>query len=128
MGDWEHHIETKAFRAGIPVTFLAGARQRLDDPAVVVFDARQPAEYSLGHLPGAHNLPVGEIDRYLDAYVKLLTMQTPLLTYCGSAECSDALELAIKLRELGFENVTLYPGGYAEWTEYGGAICTGEQP
>lgn len=128
QGDWEHHIETKAFRAGIPVVFLAGARERAENPAVVIFDARPRAEYEAGHLPRAHSLPVGETDARLGAYAPLLTLQTPLLVYCGGAQCADALDLALKLRAYGFENLTLYPGGFAEWTEYGGAVRTGAEP
>ena len=32
VGDWDRHIETLAFRAGIPVTFLNGARTHAADP------------------------------------------------------------------------------------------------
>ena len=128
IGEWDLHIETKAFRAGIPVVFLAGARERAENPAVVIFDARPRAEYEAGHLPRAHSLPVGETDARLGAYAPLLTLQTPLLVYCGGAQCADALDLALKLRAYGFENLTLYPGGFAEWTEYGGAVRTGAEP
>jgi rhodanese-related sulfurtransferase len=128
VGDWEHHIETKAFRAGIPVVFLAGARARVDDSAAMIFDARVTEQYEAGHLPGAHILPVGEADGRLGTYASLLTMETPILVYCGGSDCSDALELAVKLRGYGFKDVTLYPGGYAEWTEYGGKVNTGRNP
>lgn len=128
VGDWERHIETKAFRAGIPVTFLAGARARVDDPSVVIFDARAREQYEAGHLPRALNLPVGEADQRLGTYADRLTMETSILTYCGGADCGDALELVLKLREYGFKNVTLYPGGYAEWTEYDGVVRTGAEP
>ena len=128
VGDWERHIETQAFNAGIPVVFLAGARQRLDDSATVVFDARAQDTYEAGHLPGARVLPVGEADQRLGAYASLLTPATPILVYCDGADCSDSLELALKLREYGFQDVTLYPGGYAEWTEYGGPVTTGGTP
>jgi rhodanese-related sulfurtransferase len=128
VGDWEHHIETKAFRAGIPVVFLAGARERVEDSATVIFDARTSEHYEAGHLPRARNLPVGEADQRLGAFASLLTLQTPILVYCGGADCGDALELAVKLRGYGFENLTLYPGGYAEWTGYGGKVRTGNKP
>ena len=128
VGDWDHHIETKAFQAGIPVVFLAGARERVDEAAPVIFDARIPEQYAAGHLPRARNLPVGEADQGIGAFASLLTAQTPILVYCGGADCSDALELAVKLREYGFKNLTLYPGGYAEWTEYGGVIHMGGEP
>ena len=41
---------------------------------------------------------------------------------------TDALDLALKLRELGFADLTLYPGGYAEWVQYGGATRAGDAP
>ncbi len=128
VGDWKHHIETKAFQAGIPVVFLAGVRQRIDDPAIVVFDARIPAQYAAGHLPRARNLPLDEFDARLGAFARLLTPQTPILVYCGGGDCSDGLDLALKLRECGFQDLTLYPGGYAEWVQYGGSVRTGDKP
>lgn len=42
VGDWKHHIEHRAFRAGVPVVFLPGVRVRLQDSATVVLDAREP--------------------------------------------------------------------------------------
>lgn len=128
VGDWAHHVETKAFQAGIPVAFLAGARERVADPATIIFDARVPEQYEAGHLPGARILPVGEADQRLGAYASLLTPETPILVYCGGADCLDALELAVKLREYGFQDLTLYPGGFAEWTEYGGDVRAGIEP
>lgn len=128
VGDWQHHIETKAFQAGIPVAFLAGAREQTEDPTAMVFDARVPEQYEAGHLPSARNLPVGDADWRLGAYASLLTPTTPILVYCGDSDCADALELAVKLREYGFQDLTLYPGGYAEWTEYGGDVHAGSEP
>jgi len=128
VGDWERHIETQAFRAGIPVVFLSGAQERSVDSTVVILDARDPDLYEYGHIPRALNLPVAEVDQRIGKYASRLTPDTPILLYCGGADCGDALELAIKLREWGFTDLTLYPGGYAEWTEYGGAVRKGMEP
>ena len=128
VGDWKHHIENKAFRAGIPVALLASARERVEDPAVAILDARIPAEYAAGHLPRALSLPVDEAELRIGSYVQVLTPQTPILTYCGGGDCSDGLDLALKLRAFGFENVTLYAGGLVEWKAYGGATRTGDKP
>ncbi len=128
VGDWDDHIETKAFHAGIPVIFLAGAQDRVQKGTGILFNARVPEQYATGHLPGAQNLPVGEVDQRLAAYAFRLTMQTPIWVYCGGSDCGDALDLAEKLRTYGFKDLTLYPGGYSEWTEYGGETHTGEAP
>lgn len=127
-GDWAHHVENLAFRAGVPVAFLESARARVGAADTVVFDARIPAQYAAGHLPGAFSLPLEDVERQLGAHAARLRPDTPILVYCGGADCTDALELALKLRELGFADLTLYPGGYAEWAAYGGAVRTGDAP
>lgn len=128
VGDWDHHIENKAFRAGLPVALLVGVRERVEDPAVAILDARTFAEYQAGHLPRALSLPVHEAEVRIGAYVDRLTPETPLLVYCGGGDCIDGFDLALKLRSFGFSNVTLYPGGFAEWKAYGGAVRTEAAP
>ena len=128
VSDWDRHIETLAFRAGIPVTFLQGARQRVGDVATAILDARSADEYAAGHLPRALSLPVAEADRRILDYAHRLTPDTPILVYCGGADCDDALELAKRLREFGFQDLTLYPGGLAEWRDYGGDVLAGAPP
>lgn len=128
VSDWDRHIETLAFRAGISVTFLQGARQRVGDVATAILDARSADEYAAGHLPRALSLPVAEADRRILDYAHRLTPDTPILVYCGGADCDDALELAKRLREFGFRDLTLYPGGLAEWIEYGGDVLAGAPP
>ena len=128
IGDWNHHIENKAFQAGVPVAFLLQARERVANPATMVFDARIPEEYAAGHLPGAFSLPVGEVDARIGAFASRLTPDTPLLLYCGNSDCADGLDLALKLREYGFTDLTLYPGGFDEWSQYGGAVRAGDEP
>ena len=126
--DWAHHVENLAFRAGIPVTFLEGVRARVGAADGITFDARIPEQYAAGHLPGAFNLPLEDVEPRLVAHADRLHLDTPILVYCGGADCTDALELAVKLRGLGFTDLTLYPGGYAEWVQYGGATRAGDAP
>ena len=128
IGDWSHHVENLAFRAGIPVAFLEGVRARVGAADGITFDARIPEQYAAGHLPGAFNLPLEDVERQLVAHAARLHLDTPILVYCGGADCTDALELAVKLRGLGFTDLTLYPGGYAEWVQYGGATRAGGAP
>ena len=125
--DWSRHIETQAYRAGVPVLFLPGVRERAGNPDWLICDARTPEQYAAGHLPGAWNLPLEEVDARLRAGCAL-DAAVGAAGILRRADCTDALELALKLRQLGFERVTLYPGGYAEWVEYGGEVRTGDEP
>ena len=106
----------------------AEAARLLREEGATLVDVREPDEHARQRIPGARNLPVDEADRRLGDFASWLTPDTPVLVYCGGADCADALDLALKLREYGFQDLTLYPGGYAEWTEYGGAVRTGGEP
>lgn len=128
IGDWDKHIETRAFNAGIPVVFLLAARDRIKAGDDILLDARPLEQYRAGHLPGARAMPLDAVDERLAEYASLLEMDTPIWVYCSGEDCADSLDLALKLRTYGFTDLTLYPGGYAEWKEYGGEIHEGDKP
>jgi rhodanese-related sulfurtransferase len=65
-----------------------------------LLDVRSPQEYAGGHLPGAVNIPVQELDRRL---AELGPRDGALVTYCRSGHRSSrAAEI---LRAHGFTNV-----------------------
>lgn len=95
----------------------------LDDPAVTLVDARSSGEYDGGHIPGALSVDwtrnLGPDGRFLDLgelralYDDPIASQT-LVTYCqtGSRASVDWLVLAW----LGYADVRLYDGSWAEWS------------
>jgi rhodanese-related sulfurtransferase len=65
-----------------------------------LLDVRSPAEYADGHLPGAVNIPVQELDRRL---AEVGPVDHELIVYCRSGHRSTrATEL---LRQHGFTRV-----------------------
>jgi len=128
VGDWDEHIETRAFHAGVPVLFLIEARERVNASTGILLDARPIEQYRTGHLPGARPMPLDAVDEHLASYASLLSMDTPIWVYCSGEDCADSLDLVLNLRTYGFTDLTLYPGGYAEWTAYGGETRTGDLP
>lgn len=108
----------------------SGAEQVLDARATGRFQGTVPeprAGLRGGHIPGARNLPFGDI---LDPETKLMLtgdalgerftgagidLSKPITTSCGSGV--TAAVLALGLHRLGVENVALYDGS---WTEWGG--------
>ncbi len=81
----------------------------MPDPPLLI-DVRTPAEFELGHLPGATSVPVGElVERAHD-----LSRARELVLYCSvGARSARANRL---LRELGFSRVRHLYGGLAAWT------------
>lgn len=99
----------------------------LNDPGVVIVDARTPDEYAGGHIPGAINipflanyasgpdgglLPVDELSKlYIDAGI---TPDKQVIVYCstGVRASSDVFALLW----LGYSSVRNYTGAWAEWS------------
>lgn len=101
----------------------------LDEPNVVLIDARTPEAYAAGHLPGAVNIPSSEnvesgaIPYWADAeelrelYAEAgVTPDMQVIAY-GSEEF-NAYVTYFTLELLGFEDVAVYPGGWVEWSQY----------
>ncbi len=95
---------------GIEARELAGA---LLADAVAVIDVRGRSEWLAGHLPGAVNVPLGELEHRLDT----LPRGRPLVVHCHTG--ARAAIAASVLHARGRADVRLYGGGYAEWSAAG---------
>ncbi|MGB3414883.1 MAG: rhodanese-like domain-containing protein [Microbacteriaceae bacterium] len=80
-----------------------------------VLDVREESEFSRGHVPGAVNIPLGQLSRRL----KELPAEGHLNVICQSGVRS--LRAAEYLLEEGREAHSI-AGGTAEWIASGGAI------
>ena len=88
-----------------------GAVQLMNREKAVVIDICEPAEYAAGHVVGAKNIPLGQLEGKLAITVKNKAL--PLILVCQSgARSSRALGIA---KKLGFENVQSLSGGLGAW-------------
>jgi rhodanese-related sulfurtransferase len=88
-----------------------GAVQLINREKAVVIDICEPNEFAAGHVVGAKNIPLGQLEGKLASTVKNKTL--PLILVCQSgARSSRALGIA---KKLGFENVQSLSGGLGAW-------------
>ena len=90
-----------------------GDRIAWADQALIVLDVRTPAEYAEGHVPGAINIPNGE----LAARVAELAdaKGRDIVVYCRSGvRAAQALDV---LDKAGFKRLFHLQGDYNRWTE-----------
>ena len=85
------------------------------EPPVIV-EALGAAYYADAHLPGAVNIPPGQVDRL--APTLLPVPDAAVVVYC-SGTCNSAEVVAGHLERLGYSNVAVYPGGKEDWVEHG---------
>jgi rhodanese-related sulfurtransferase/DNA-binding HxlR family transcriptional regulator len=87
---------------------------RLKDGIVTVLDVRPEAEFSLGHLPGAINIPMGELKRRLADLPK----RREVVAYCRGPYCVWSFEAVATLRAKGYR-VRRLEDGFPEWKAAG---------
>ena len=87
---------------------------RARDGLVTVLDVRPPEEYAAGHLPGAINIPLKELQKQL----KRLRSDREVVAYCRGPYCVLAYEAVDVLRRRGFRARRLQDG-FPEWKQAG---------
>jgi 3-mercaptopyruvate sulfurtransferase SseA len=85
----------------------------------LILDARPELFYRLGHVPGALSLPRED---FAKAYAQLkhrleADKSQALVLYCADLSCEDSHLLRAALLKLGYREVRLFSGGWAEWTQ-----------
>lgn len=81
---------------------------------VVVVDVRPHLEYDAGHLPGAINIPLDELEHHLSDF----DQDTIVVAYCRGPYCVMSAQAVAQLRRAGVEAQRL-DGGPLEWSAAG---------
>ena len=96
--------------------------------SAIVIDARPPAEFGIGHIPGAVNV-APRPGRPMAEYVSDVTeigrivngnSAAALVLYCNGIHCGKTKRLATELRDAGYTNVRRYQLGMPVWRALGG--------
>jgi len=87
---------------------------RVREGLVTVIDVRPPLEYAAGHVPGAVNVPLNELEQYLHG----LDKAQEIVAYCRGPHCVLAFDAVAKLRQNGLKARRL-EDGYPEWKSAG---------
>jgi len=87
---------------------------RLHDGLVTILDVRPEDEFALGHLPGALNIPLAELERRLGE----LPADREVIAYCRGPYCVLSFEAVAALRARGYL-VHRLEDGYPEWKAAG---------
>lgn len=95
------------------------ARELYDQGGVLFVDARSASLYAEAHMRGAVSLPVGEFDIHIEDFRKRYPAEQAIVTYCSGRECTDSHELAARLFDAGFTNISVFIDGFPAWEAEG---------
>lgn len=87
---------------------------RLQDASVTLLDVRPEDEFALGHLPGALNVPLDELERRLSELPK----DQEIVAYCRGPYCVLSFEAVAALRAKGYR-IRRLEDGFPEWKAAG---------
>jgi rhodanese-related sulfurtransferase/DNA-binding transcriptional ArsR family regulator len=87
---------------------------RARDGLVTVIDVRPPQEYAQGHLVGALNVPLDQLENRLGE----LPQDREVVAYCRGPWCVLSFEAVARLRQAGFQARRLQDG-LPEWRRAG---------
>jgi len=91
----------------------AGAVQLINREKAVVIDVCETEEFAAGHVGGAKNVPLNQLEERLPTTVKNKAL--PLVLVCATgARANRAVGIA---KKLGYENVQALAGGLKAWRE-----------
>jgi len=120
-GDFATQKSEKTVQSGIAVLTPAQAISTLKAGTSQFVDARDPDEFSTGHIPGALNISADSL-ALGQADISGLAKDRPFIIYCGSVSCDKSDELAKALKSLGFTNLSIMPEGFEGWQAAGGPV------
>lgn len=99
--------------SGVKAITATELPQLINHEDAVVVDVCEPNEYRKGHIPGAVNIPLGQIEDNVGKLERYRKAGRPLVVSCQSGTRSS--KGAARLRKLEFEKVYTLTGGILAW-------------
>ena len=112
--------------AAVPFISLAELKTRAEScpDDLIILDVRERDAYEEGHVPGAKQLPRGQLELRVNQDLPDPTRR--IVVYCEFGRISTLATAT--LRELGFQRAVALDGGMKAWREAGYPLKAGREP
>ena len=88
----------------------------LNNPDLIVIDARKKTEYVKGHIEGAINMLNTKM-KAEDLEKVAADKSRAILFYCNGTRCMRSTDAIRKAKSWGYTNLIWFRGGWKEWTD-----------
>ena len=116
--DWDNVVLNRAEEEGVKLVTLDQAAEISESFSHTILDARSLEDYDNGHIPGSFSLPFKNFEEVIVEVAPMLE-GAPIMVYCSGIDCDEALDLLLKLRESGYEEIVLFADGWEAWKTSG---------
>ncbi len=117
VGDWSAAGRIADDTGATLVIPFSEAKMLYEKNKVLFLDARSKELFDAGHIKGAKNLPWYEVDDYFIEIANDLDRNTRIIAYCDGENCDLSHELALFLKQMGFQNTQVLVNGWTVWQE-----------
>jgi rhodanese-related sulfurtransferase len=107
----------------VTVLGLFGKQKR---DSIHFVDARDPALYAAGHIPGSANIPFEMLGEYLPKLNDIPKNQL-VVFYCDGGDCRLSHDLAEYALSQGWNRLCVFEGGWEEWSKESDFVTTGTE-
>ena len=109
----------------VPRITLAQFKPLHAKKAVLVVDVRDPHGFDAGHVPGALNVSIVDIEIMGN---RMLRETRPIVAYCACPDDHSALVVASRLMRIGVKDIKVLTGGWNGWKASGGKVEVTPEP
>lgn len=89
---------------------------KANDEKFKLVEVLSEESYNEGHIPGAINIPFGELESLKDKYLK---KTDTIVVYCTNYACHGSTRAARKLLDLGYKKTVDFKAGKRGWKHFG---------
>jgi rhodanese-related sulfurtransferase len=91
-------------------------REHVRSGDAVIIDARGPADFALGHVRGALNMPAGHREAYLAQIHQAAAPDQFIIIYCNGPHCDSGDRVYEYLASQGYNNMRVFKPGWETLT------------
>lgn len=91
-------------------------RKMTGEHAPIIINALSRDAYLAKHIPGSINIPAENAELAKEV---IPFMDAEIVVYCANSDCDASPNLAQKLEEMGYTNVSDFEEGLAGWRQSG---------
>lgn len=99
----------------VPIADRDNVVSALTNGRALFVDARGKEFFEIGRIPRARSLPREAFQEAFPSFRAEVDRTRRIVVYCSDSQCPDSTEVAEALLRLGYEDVSVFQGGWEEW-------------